>query len=82
MSYSISISGHGATSEKVKEVFSTAVKDLAEANAESGGGEPGGSASGSGSAGDSFSISSIDVLHPVAATAPEADDPIANDTEG
>jgi hypothetical protein len=64
VSYSISISGHGASAESVKKVFTTALEGLAEANAENGGGEPGGTASGSDHTGQSFSFSSVEVLHP------------------
>lgn len=64
MSYSISISGHGASADKVKDAFATALEALVEANAEHGGGEPGGTASGSDHTGASFSFSSTTILHP------------------
>jgi hypothetical protein len=64
MSYSISISGHGASADKVKDAFGTALKSLAAANAENGGGDPSGTASGSDNAGQPFSFSSTEILSP------------------
>lgn len=64
MSYTISVSGHGASKEAVQDAFGQLLRRLADANAESGGGEPSGTASGSDAKGESFSFTAADVLHP------------------
>lgn len=77
MSYSMSLSGHGADADDLKEVFENTVRAL-RAITPDGGTGPGGQISGSGGDGTSFSLSTFDVADVEAAdTDDEAADPAA-----